>query len=88
MTRGGAPPLALSTAVHAPTARNVVDMILHGLPWREGHAGPYMPAFADALTDAQVAALAAYVRARYTDLPPWPDIEATVGTARHEGDGT
>jgi mono/diheme cytochrome c family protein len=88
MTRGGAPTLALSTAVHAPTARNVVDLILHGLPWREGHAGPYMPAFADALTDAQVAVLVAYVRARYSDLPPWPDIEASVREARREGGGT
>jgi mono/diheme cytochrome c family protein len=88
MTHGGAPALALSSAVNAPTARNVVDMILHGLPWREGHAGPYMPAFADALTDAQVAVLAAYVRARYSDLPPWPDIEASVRQARREGGGT
>jgi mono/diheme cytochrome c family protein len=88
MTRNGAPSLALSTAVNAPTARNVIDMILHGLPWREGHAGPYMPAFAEALTDAQVATLAAYVRARYSGLPPWPDLEATVREARREGGGT
>jgi mono/diheme cytochrome c family protein len=88
MVRNGAPSLALSTAVNAPTARNVVDMILHGLPWREGNVGPYMPSFADALTDAQVAALAAYVRAHYSDLPAWPDLEATVREARREGGGT
>ena len=88
MTHAGAPSLALSTAINAPTSRGVVDVILHGLPWREGHAGPYMPAFADALTDAQVAALAAYVRARYSGLPPWPDLEAIVREARREGGGT
>jgi mono/diheme cytochrome c family protein len=87
MTRSGAPSLALSTAVHAPTARNVVDLILYGLPWREGHAGPYMPAFSGALTDAQVATLAAYVRARYSDQPPWRDIETSIRVAKRQGSG-
>jgi len=32
--------------------------------------------------------LVAYVRARYSDLPPWPDIEASVREARREGGGT
>ncbi len=85
MTRRGAPSLGLSTAMNAPTARNVVDIILHGLPWREGRPGPFMPPFADALTDAQVAALAGYVRARYTDQPAWRDVEATIRDARKEG---
>jgi mono/diheme cytochrome c family protein len=88
MTLGGAPSLALSTAVRAPTPRNVVDIILYGLPWREGRAGPYMPAFSASLTDAQVAALAAYVRASYSDQPAWPDIEATVREARRHGGGS
>ena len=88
MTRGGAPSLALSTAVRAPTARNMVDVILLGLPWQEGHSGPYMPSYAGALTDRQVAALAAYVRARYSDLPVWPDVEAAIQDARRQGDGT
>ena len=80
--------LALGTAVNAPNSRGVVDMILHGLPWREGHAGPYMPAFAAALTDAQVTALATYLRARYSDRPPWQDVETTVQAARRQGGGT
>ena len=68
-------------------------MILRGLPWREGHPGPYMPAFAGALTDTQVAALAAYVRGRYSDLPAWADIETSIREAKrqaadHDGDGT
>jgi mono/diheme cytochrome c family protein len=43
----------------------VVQAILHGIPWREGRAAPYMPAFADTLTDAQIGALTTYVRRRW-----------------------
>jgi mono/diheme cytochrome c family protein len=85
MTMRGAPSLALSTAVNAPTARNVIDIILHGLPWREGHAGPYMPGFAGVLTDAQVAALAGYVRARYSNQPAWRDIDNSVRESKRVG---
>jgi nicotinate dehydrogenase subunit B len=88
MTHGGAPSLALSTAINAPTSRGVVEVILRGLPWREGHAGPYMPAFAAALTDAQVAALTAYLRARYTNRPAWQDVDETVHAARRQEGGT
>jgi mono/diheme cytochrome c family protein len=88
MTRNGAPSLALSTAVRAPTARNMVDVILLGLPWHEGQSGPYMPGYAGALTDQQVAALAAYVRARYSALPAWPDVEAAIHDAKRQGGGT
>ena len=88
MRHAGAPSLALSTAINAPTSRGVVEVILHGLPWREGHAGPYMPAFAAALTDAQVAALTAYLRARYSDRPAWQDVQKTVHAARRQEGGT
>ncbi len=88
MSHAGAPSLALSTAINAPTSRGVVDVILHGLPWREGHAGPYMPAFAAALTGAQIAALTVYLRARYSDRPAWQDVNETVRAARHQEGGT
>jgi mono/diheme cytochrome c family protein len=88
MTRGGAPPLSVSSAVHAPTARNVIDVILHGIPFRESHSGPFMPGFGTALTDAQVATLAAYVRARYSAQPAWSDVDASVREARHQGEGS
>jgi mono/diheme cytochrome c family protein len=82
MTRAGAPSLALSTLVNAPTPQGVIQMILHGIPWRDGKSAPYMPAFAAALTDAQVAQLAAYLRTTYTDKPAWPDLPTTVAKAR------
>ncbi len=82
MTRNGAPSLTLSSAVNAPTARDVVQTILHGLPWREGKAGPYMPGFADTLSDRQIADLAAYLRGHFTAKPAWPDAEPLVPPSR------
>jgi mono/diheme cytochrome c family protein len=82
MTRGGAPSLALSSVVNAPTPRGAIQMILHGIPWREGKSAPYMPSFASALTDAQVADLAGYLRATFTEKPAWSDLPAEVAKAR------
>ena len=44
-----------------------------------------MPAFGGMFSDAQVAALVQYVRARYSDQPLWTDVEAEVAKARKEG---
>ena len=49
---------------------------------REGVSGPFMPGFADALTNAQVAELAGYVRARYSDKPAWSDVQTQIQHAR------
>ena len=88
MTQRGAPMLSASAAVNAPTSNNVIEVILHGIPFREGHAGPYMPAFESGLTDAQVASLATYVRARYSARPAWTDVEASVREVRRQGGGS
>lgn len=85
MTRAGAPSLALSTSVNAPTPQGVIQAILNGIPWREGKPAPYMPAFGVALTDAQVAELATYLRTRYTDKPTWNGIADEVSKARKAG---
>ncbi len=85
MTRAGAPSLSTSSAVNAPTPRNVIQVILHGLPWREGSPAPYMPGFAATLTDRQVAEMAAFVRARYSSGPAWTDVERQVQSARQDG---
>jgi len=78
--------LSLAAAVHAPTPSSVIQALLHGIPWREGRAAPYMPAFAATLTDAQIAMLAGYVRARYSVEAPWPDLESQVAKLRQAGD--
>jgi mono/diheme cytochrome c family protein len=85
ITRGGAPSLALSSAINAPTARNAVQMILHGIPWREGAADPYMPGFADVLSDRQIADLVHYLRGHFSNKPAWPDAEPLVRSARKDG---
>ncbi|HEV2530790.1 c-type cytochrome [Phenylobacterium sp.] len=81
----GRPPLPLGTPLHEADPRDVLQIVLQGLKPPLGGAGPYMPAFASSLTDRQVAEIAAYVRARYSDRPPWPDLTAAVAKARKEG---
>jgi mono/diheme cytochrome c family protein len=85
MTRGGAPSLALSSAVNAPSPRDAIQMILHGLPWREGHAGPYMPGFASVLSDPQMIDVVRYLRAHFSSGAPWTDIESQLRAARRDG---
>jgi len=75
----------LSSVVNAPSPRDAIQMILHGIPWREGHAGPYMPGFVNVLSDRQVADLVAYLRAHFSKGPAWTDIESQVRSARQDG---
>lgn len=84
MTRAGAPSLALSTTVNAPSPRNAIRVVLHGIAPREDAPAPAMPGFGAAFSDQQVADLVRYVRARYSSRPPWTDIEADVRGARAE----
>jgi mono/diheme cytochrome c family protein len=44
-----------------------------------------MPAFDGAFTDAELADIVAYVRARYSEGAPWPKLAAAVAKARKEG---
>jgi mono/diheme cytochrome c family protein len=46
-----------------------------------------MPAFGGALTDAQAGALADYVRATFSDQPPWKDAESVVKSVRSKPEG-
>lgn len=71
-------PLEKSGATHAHSARNLVQFILHGRQLPPGAAGAAMPGFAKLLTRQQVADLAAYIRARYSNEPPFQQLDATV----------
>jgi mono/diheme cytochrome c family protein len=82
MTGQHATSLAQMTALSLPRADNVVLALIGGIAPPVGGRGPKMPAFAASLSDADIAALATYLRARYTDLPPWADLPATIATAR------
>jgi mono/diheme cytochrome c family protein len=48
--------------------------------------GVVMPAFGGALSDADVARIAAYLRRTRTSLPPWQDLPAKItAIRRHNG---
>ncbi len=74
--------LALSSAVRQPGSANAVRVILQGIRPPSGNAGAYMPAFDGILTDTQIAEVAQYVRARYTDRPQWTDAPQELAKAR------
>lgn len=76
------PALPLGSPLHEAHADDTVNIILHGLEPPVGRAGPYMPAYADAFADEQVAEIVRYLRARYGSGPEWKDLEDTVAKAR------
>jgi mono/diheme cytochrome c family protein len=77
-------PLAFSTAVNAATPRNAVQMMLGGINWHGEDTVNYMPAFNEVYSDQQIADLASYIRAAYSQREPWNDVEATVAKLREE----
>ncbi|HEY1312962.1 MAG TPA: cytochrome c [Steroidobacteraceae bacterium] len=56
-------------SVNDPTATNVVQIILTGAHRHTADAGPAMPAFGSAYSDAEIASLANYVTARFGAQP-------------------
>jgi hypothetical protein len=73
---------ALSTAMYGPNAKNLINVTLLGLSPAEGEQAPIMPGFAGALTEDQLAALASYLRRRFSDQPQWHDIDRDIREAR------
>ena len=59
---GGFPSLALVDATRDPDGLNLVQVISNGIDRKVGDNHAFMPPFGDAMTDAQIAATAAYVR--------------------------
>jgi mono/diheme cytochrome c family protein len=74
--------LALSTAMRAPNPRNIINVTLHGLHPPEGERGSMMPGFSGAISDDQLAALLTFLRAQFSDQPPWPDVAKDIEAAR------
>ncbi|MFC0399158.1 cytochrome c [Paraburkholderia rhizosphaerae] len=75
-TQGDRPSLAQGTAVNADSPRNAVRMMLDGIDWHGSDAAHFMPSFAQTFTDAQIADLANYTRARFSARGPWPGLDA------------
>lgn len=76
-------PLALNPNLHSDRPDNLLRTILDGIQDPAFVEIGHMPAFRHALSDAQIAALAAYMRQRFApDRPAWGELEAAVARAR------
>lgn len=76
------PELSLNTAISAPDPSNLIQVILHGVGKNEGLQGELMPGFAHALSNTDIAQLAAYLRRSRSHQPAWTNLEATVARLR------
>lgn len=83
MQTAGRPPLSDVSDLHMQDPRNAIQAVLQGIAPASGH-GPAMPAFADILTDRQIADLIGYARVNVADAAPWPDLAAQVSALRKE----
>lgn len=80
---GGTPvPMALYSTVVGPNPANLIHVIIDGVRPPKGARDKSMPAFGASVTDANIADLATYIRAQFTDRPAWTDIAAKVAEAR------
>ncbi len=81
----GGLPLSASIGVTGESPRNLVNVILYGLPAAADAPAPIMPGYAGALSREQVTALARWLRANLTGEPPWADLERVVRAAQASG---
>jgi mono/diheme cytochrome c family protein len=82
MSRSERPSLALGTPFDEDRPTDVIMILLKGLDPGPGKAGPFMPSFANSLTDMQLVQLTAYLRARFSREPAWPHLDGPVRAAR------
>jgi len=80
----GRPPLSGTSDLNSNDPRNAVQAVLQGIKAPVGSNAPYMPSFADNLTDRQIADLLDYARTRFTQNQPWAELERTVHGIRKE----
>lgn len=66
--------LAFAAPVRAPDARNLLHVVREGIKPPLGALARTMPGQDINVTDADLVNLAAFVRWRFSDLPPWPDV--------------
>lgn len=76
-------PLALNSKLHSDRPDNLLQVIVHGIRSPAAPTIAFMPAFGDALSDAQISELAGHMRARYAPgRPAWPDLRAALARVR------
>lgn len=76
---GPNPPLSDSTALNASRPDDAIQILLLGIPWREGKSTPYMPGFAAMLTDQQIADLVTHL---HQGTAAWTVTPETVAALR------
>jgi mono/diheme cytochrome c family protein len=76
------PDLALNNALNLPDPSNFIEIVLHGIDAEDGIRGVVMPSFGHALSDTDIARIAAYLRRTRTSLPSWPDLDKQIATLR------
>jgi nicotinate dehydrogenase subunit B len=76
-------PLALNTNLHSAHPDNLIRVILEGVQRPASRDIGFMPSFAHSLSDAQIAELAGWMRARYApQQPAWQNLPAAVARVR------
>ncbi|MES2531803.1 MAG: molybdopterin cofactor-binding domain-containing protein, partial [Pseudomonadota bacterium] len=76
-------PLALNSNLTSDRPDNLLRTILDGVREPASRDIGFMPPFREALDDAQIAGLAAYMRGRFApDAPAWKDLPKTVARLR------
>jgi mono/diheme cytochrome c family protein len=83
----GRPDLAINSSTRLDQPDNLIHVILGGVKADEGTTGVVMPAFRTALSDVQIAAVAAYLRNNQANLTPWPDLTDKVTKIRAQRAG-
>ena len=77
---GGALQLPLAIAPSLPTPNNLIHIIRDGIVPQPHEHALWMPEFAGALSEQELADLVVYIRT-FTDYPPWNDVPAAVRAA-------
>lgn len=75
------PELALNNALNLDDPTNLIQVMVHGIDARDGAPGVVMPAFGH-LRDADLAAIAGYLRATRTNKAPWTDLDQKIAAVR------
>lgn len=79
------PELAINSSTRLDDPTNLIHVILEGINAKDGIGGVVMPPFRHALSDTEIAAIAAYLREQRANLAPWPDLVTQVERIRAEG---
>ena len=74
--------LALNSTLNLPDPTNLIQVVLHGISTTAGMRDVVMPGFAQALSDADIAHVADYLRRTRTTLPLWPDLDVKIAAIR------